>query len=151
MTGYTRGKKKTEKRYPQKADAYLGSSETRIRRADFILIGTLAAISLLLLIVPAVLYVSPRSPALLIRVDGEEYGTYPLSADRTIEINDTNVCQIKNGEVTMVSATCPDKICMQESSIGRKGGTIVCLPNKIVLSIVNADEPEGGELDGVAR
>lgn len=126
-------------------------SETQIRRTDFVLIGILAALSLLLLAVPALSYVRPKSPALLIRVDGEEYGTYPLSQDRTIEIGSGNVCRIKDGQAKMVSADCPDKICMQQSAIDENGGTIVCLPNKVVLSVVNAIEPEGGELDGIAR
>ena len=123
----------------------------RICRNDIFLIAGLALISVILLIIPIVTAEKPDSPALLIRVDGEEYGTYPLKEDRTIEIGDSNVCEIRDGEVKMISADCPDRLCLHMNAIDENGGTIVCLPNKIVLSIVNAEEPEGGELDGVAR
>lgn len=68
-----------------------------------------------------------------ITVDGEEYGTYSLSRDQTIKINDTNVCEIKDGKVRMISAECPDHLCMKQKAIDEKGGTIVCLPNKVVI------------------
>ena len=68
-----------------------------------------------------------------ITVDGEEYGTYSLGKDQTISINDTNVCEIKDGKAHMISATCPDHLCMKQREIDEKGGTIVCLPNKVVI------------------
>ena len=68
-----------------------------------------------------------------ITVDGEEYGTYSLSRDQAIKINDTNVCEIKDGKVRMISAECPDHLCMKQKAIDEKGGTIVCLPNKVVI------------------
>ena len=33
-----------------------------------------------------------------ITVDGEEYGTYSLAKDQIIQINDTNICEIKDGK-----------------------------------------------------
>ena len=46
-----------------------------------------------------------------ITVDGKEFGTYSLSKDQVIHIGDTNVCEIKDGKVTMIEATCPDHYC----------------------------------------
>ena len=43
-----------------------------------------------------------HSGSIRITVDGEEYGTYSLSKDQVISIGDTNVCEIKNGEVKIV-------------------------------------------------
>ena len=68
-----------------------------------------------------------------ITVDGKEYGTYSLEKDQTIKINDTNVCEIKDGQARMISAQCPDHLCMKQKAIDEKGGTIVCLPNKVVI------------------
>ena len=34
-----------------------------------------------------------------ITVNGEVYGTYSLAKDQVIQINDTNVCEIKNGGI----------------------------------------------------
>lgn len=73
-----------------------------------------------------------------ITVDGKEYGTYSLEKDQTIKINDTNVCEIKDGQARMISAQmigalCRDHLCMKQKAIDEKGGTIVCLPNKVVI------------------
>ena len=68
-----------------------------------------------------------------ITVNGEEYGTYSLSKDQVIPINDTNVCEIKNGQAKMTDASCPDHLCMKQRAIDSAGGRIVCLPNKVVI------------------
>ena len=68
-----------------------------------------------------------------ITVNGEEYGTYSLAKDQVIKIGDTNVCEIKNGKVRMIEADCPDHLCMKQKAVDSTGGTIVCLPNKVVI------------------
>lgn len=68
-----------------------------------------------------------------ITVNGEEYGTYSLAQDQRIIIGDTNICEIKNGKVKMTEADCPDHLCMKQPAIGSSGGSIVCLPNKVVI------------------
>ncbi|MDO5390928.1 MAG: NusG domain II-containing protein [Eubacteriales bacterium] len=68
-----------------------------------------------------------------ITVDGEEYGTYSLAEDTVISIDGTNVCEIKDGKVKMIEADCPDHLCMKQKAITNAGGTIVCLPNKVVI------------------
>lgn len=82
-----------------------------------------------------------------ITVNGEEYGTYSLGKDQVIKINGTNVCEIKNGEVKMTEADCPDHLCMKQKAVDSTGGTIVCLPNKVVIEgekgeSLNEDSPE---------
>ena len=78
-----------------------------------------------------------------ITVNGEEYGTYSLAKNQTIKINDTNVCEIKNGQARMISAECPDHLCMKQKAIDEKGGTIVCLPNKVVIEGEKSTESDG--------
>ena len=77
-----------------------------------------------------------------ITVNGEEYGTYSLAKDQVIEIGDTNVCEIKNGEVRMTDADCPDHLCMKQKAVDSTGGTIVCLPNKVVIEGEKGDSSE---------
>lgn len=87
-----------------------------------------------------------------ITVDGKEYGTYSLAKDQTIKINDTNVCEIKNGKAHMLSAECPDHLCMKQKAIDEKGGTIVCLPNKVVIEgekSVGSDNTDELSIDAV--
>ena len=49
------------------------------------------------------------------------------------QIGDTNVCEIKDGEVKMTEADCPDHLCMKQPAVGSAGGYIVCLPNRVVI------------------
>lgn len=83
---------------------------------------------------------------LRITVDGEEYGIYSLEEDQVIHIGDTNVCVIKDGSVTMTEADCPDHLCMKQKRISKTGGTIVCLPNRVVLEIVSRESSEGPDV-----
>lgn len=73
-----------------------------------------------------------------ITVNGQEYGTYSLAEDQVIAIGDTNVCEIKDGKVKMTEADCPDHLCIRQKAVGSSGGTIVCLPNKVVIEGVKA-------------
>ena len=87
-----------------------------------------------------------------ITVDGEEYGTYSLDENQVIAIHDTNVCEIKDGKVTMTEADCPDHLCMKQKAVDKTGGTIVCLPNKVIIEGVNAAASPADEVqtDAVA-
>lgn len=89
-----------------------------------------------------------------ITVDGEEFGTYSLAKDQIIKINDTNVCEIKDGSVRMTWANCPDHLCIHQRAVDENGGMIVCLPNRIVIEgekggEVRYDEEKDSVLDAV--
>lgn len=83
-----------------------------------------------------------------VTVDGKEYGTYSLEKDRTIKINRTNRLVIENGTARMEWADCPDQICVKHRAVSRDGESIICLPNKVVVSVSGGEEKE---LDGVAQ
>ena len=56
-----------------------------------------------------------------ISVDGDIFGTYDLTEDQTIEINDTNRVVIEDGEARMVWADCPDQIlCKPQGSLEKR-------------------------------
>ena len=123
-----------------------------LRKTDILLIAILAIIPLLLLAFNAVSTLNHTETRLIILKDGDVYGTYPLTEDRIIEIGKTNICEIRGGEVKMTHADCPDQICVHSVPISRYGGTIVCLPNKIVLSIEDAEDNKDTDVpDAIAR
>ena len=103
----------------------------KINKKDMILIGGVLLLALIFWLIPFInqkkdsLQKEEQQGMLKITVDGKQYGTYSLSKDRTIEINDTNICEIKDGKVTMTEADCPDKLCIHQKAISTKGGTIV--------------------------
>ena len=68
-----------------------------------------------------------------ITVCGREQGIYDLSCDQIIRIGETNVCEIRDGQVRMIEADCPDQLCIKQGAFGADGGMIVCLPNRVVI------------------
>ena len=72
-----------------------------------------------------------------VTVNGELYGEFSLDEDRTFEIisdGGYNVLVIKDGKAYVESASCPDGICAAHKPISRSGESIVCLPNKVVIT-----------------
>ena len=81
-----------------------------------------------------------------------ESGTaeYSLSEDREIEIissGHTLVLTIEDGEARVTQADCPDKVCVRTAPITAKGGTIVCVPAKV---IIKAEGGDPGDIDWTA-
>lgn len=122
-----------------------------MKKRDFLLIGAVLALALLCWVVPrtAGIFAGEDASRVRITVGGEEYGIYSLSEDQTIEIHDTNVCEIKDGEVNMIQADCPDQLCIHQGPIHIQGETIVCLPNRVAVEITGNDKDE--QLDGVVQ
>ena len=118
-----------------------------MKKKEFIFIGALLAVSVLLCVY---VYVLPhvKYGSIQITVDGELYGTYSLGKDQVIAIGDTNVCEIKNGEVKMTEANCPDHLCMKQPAVGSAGGYIVCLPNKVVIQGEGEGDADQQDSDG---
>lgn len=83
-----------------------------------------------------------------ITVDKEVYGTYLLSEDQEISINDTNYLVIKDGVADMIDATCPNNECVHQKEIFKRGEAITCLPNKVIVEVTSG---ETSEIDAVAN
>lgn len=116
----------------------------RFGRNDIILISVIAIISVALLLVWKLVYLKGQnadSDAFVkVTVDGRVYGTYPLSKDDTIEIKNvdgdvTNTLVIKDGVADVTAADCPDHLCVKQKAISKEGESIICLPNKVVVTV----------------
>ncbi len=84
-----------------------------------------------------------------VKIAGEIQGVYSLSEDQVIEINGgTNILEIKNGNANMTEADCPDKLCVHQKAVSKNGESIICLPNKVVVTV---DTSENSEFDAVAQ
>lgn len=88
----------------------------------------------------------------VVEVDGQEEGRYPLDQDTSVEIQledgSYNRLEIKDGRAEITEASCPDKICVDHRPVSRRGESLVCLPNKVVVEIVNGQE---AEVDGMTH
>lgn len=83
---------------------------------------------------------------------GERFiGRYSLERNLTVNVPGplgNTVVRINNGNVRVLSSPCPYKQCIKMGPIGSDGGVIACVPNKVVISVVN-DKKDG--LDAVSR
>lgn len=73
-----------------------------------------------------------------------------LTEDKIVSVKGSlgdNVIEIKDGKVHMKDAPCNNKVCIHQGWIDR--GAIVCLPNKVVVSI-GGDEVNG-QYDAISR
>ena len=122
--------------------------ERRVRN-DILLIAALLLISAL----GAVYLFVFRSGGNMVEVtvDGKLYGKYSLSQNITEDIysgenkSQCNRLIIRNGKAFVETATCPDGICVAHRKIFRDGESIVCLPNRVVITVTtdkNADAPD---------
>ena len=87
-----------------------------------------------------------------VTVDKEVYGVYSLSQNITVDIRSgedgtkLNRLIINDGKAYIEAASCPDGICVAHRPIFRDKESIVCLPNRVVLTFLNGTSG----LDGVA-
>ena len=109
------------------------------RKADLILI--IAAVSVSAVGIFLFKAFGARGETVRVTDNGEVVAEYDLSEDREIvlktENGGENTLVIKGGSVDVVSASCPDKICCNHRPIDREGESIICLPNKLVVSVEN--------------
>lgn len=99
-----------------------------------------ALFSVLLLAGALVLITMPKGEGgeVLITLDGEVFGKYPFK-NAVIEVvseRGENTVEISPGGARILDASCPDKLCMRTGVIKKAGESIVCLPNRLVISIL---------------
>lgn len=85
----------------------------------------------------------------LVQVDGEIVNTLDLTKDQVVEINNgTNQLEIKEHKANMIWADCPDQVCVHQREISKKGESIICLPNKVVIYVSDGKD---SEFDAIAQ
>lgn len=89
-----------------------------------------------------------RGQTVTVTVDGTVKGSYSLSEDRTVTLDTGNTFCIRDGRVSMESATCPDQYCVRHKEICADGETIICLPHKVVIRIRSTN---GAEYDAISE
>ena len=78
-----------------------------------------------------------------VTVAGEELCTLPLDEDTSLVIGEgerQNTLVISGGEAWISEASCPDHVCVRSGHVSFDGQTIVCLPHKLVITVVGGEE-----------
>ena len=86
----------------------------------------------------------------VVTVGDREMGRYPLHEELTTTFGeeDYNILQISGGRVSVTEANCGDHTCIRTGEIFREGETIVCLPHKLIVTIVGG---EASSFDAMAK
>ena len=116
-------------------------------RGDVLLIAALLLLSAIGMLYLFVLRES--GDVVKVTVDGELYGVYSLSVDITEEIPSRegyNRLVIRDGRAYVESASCPDGICISHRPIFRSGESIVCLPNRVVVTVFTDDAADAPDI-----
>ncbi|MBR5261978.1 MAG: NusG domain II-containing protein [Oscillospiraceae bacterium] len=112
-------------------------------------------IALILICAVGILYLfvfRSKGDMIKVTVDGELYGTYSLSQNITEDIrtgddgSGLNRLIIKDGKAYVESASCPDGICVSHRPVFRNGESIVCLPNRVVITVITGDTSDAPDI-----
>ena len=143
-----------------------------IRKADIILLIALVVLGLAATALLSRAGSATSADAeVVIRSGGELFATYPLNKDVEIEVpapsgtrydnprghalsaDDEsthytyyNTVIIKGGEVTVSASSCKNQVCVRHGAISKSGQSIVCLPNRLIVTI---EDKSGGEYDSI--
>lgn len=110
-----------------------------IKKRDMILA---AAILMAAAVLFGLNWFSRREPAATaqVTVDGKVVYTLDLSRDTELTVTGagggTNHLIVQNGEIWCSEASCPDKVCVHQGKKHLSSDTIVCLPNKMIVTIM---------------
>lgn len=117
-----------------------------MKKKDLILIG---AIVVIIAIAIGALHLTKKDgDYVIVKVDGKEVAKYSLSQDGEYALNGgTNVLRIEDGKAYLVSANCPDHLCVKQGKIDQRGETITCLPNRLTVTVYST---EAGEVELVS-
>lgn len=97
--------------------------------------------------------IKPRTMALTAEITsgGKLIKTIDLNAvaspyEFTVENGGYNTIRAEKGKIAVIHADCPDKICVNRGYIMNGALPIVCLPNRLVITVKGSDS----EIDAVA-
>ena len=124
----------------------------RIGKNDLLLLGVLLCVCIAVLLVFS-FGKGKAGATVVVTVDGKEYGRYDLAKEQKVPIyNDqgevANTLLIRDHKADMIDADCRDLLCVKQKAVDRSGETIVCLPNRVVVSVENDSQDA---LDGFAQ
>ena len=103
--------------------------------ADIILVISLV---ILTLVTSIFIYKKQTSNKIYVEVsiNGEITNKYSIDENIEIMLKTGNVLVIKDGNVCISNADCPDGLCVKQGTISKVNEAIISLPNKLVVRIV---------------
>ena len=116
-------------------------------RYDIFLIVGLLVVALMALGI--IRYSSDAVDTVVVQVDGAEAVRVSLADDRRFSVEGplgTTEMEIKDGSVRVIDSPCGRKICVHTGWIHKAYQTIICMPNRVAISLTGKSN---NELDGI--
>lgn len=132
--------KTTENNCSKNSGGNRNTDSLPFRLLDFVIITAVVLISL----TPLLFLNGNEGKTVVISWRGQEIYRDDISKDQTIVTPDgRNTVVIKDGSVRMLNAECRDHICVKAGE-ATPSKPIVCLPNRVVVSIIGTEEVDSG-------
>ena len=95
---------------------------------------------------------APPGGEAVVEVDGARRATVSLDQPQKVRIEGLlGSCEVEIGALgaRITRASCPHGICVRRGWVRREGEVVVCVPNRLVLTIIGGEEPN--DVDAVSR
>ena len=110
-------------------------------RLDIIVIASILLVSLIALLI--VTLNKKEGSVVVVEIDGIKVSEYSVFLNGEYSLNGgTNILVIENGVAYLNYSSCPDHTCEKTGKIKYVGQSIICLPNKVSITIKG--DTEGG-------
>ncbi|MFA9422145.1 MAG: NusG domain II-containing protein [Sedimentibacter sp.] len=122
--------------------------KNKINKYDMMLISAIIIVNIFMIFYGGSNVLNANEKKAYVYSKNELVGEYVLTDDYKNEftIGDKNAgyntIHIENGEIWITDASCPDKICINQGKISKNGEIIVCLPNELLIKIVEDKEDD---------
>ncbi len=115
-----------------------------IKKSDLILIGVM--VTGFLTICGFLFLGKSTGTYVVVSVDSVEVARFPLDEDIVYEIKGyeggINTLIIQNGVAHVEGSSCPDHLCEHMGKISSVGQSIICLPNRVVVEVIEDKKAE---------
>ena len=112
--------------------------KSKKNRNDFVLILVLLAVILIGFLVVR-LQRQKHAFTVDVSVNGTTVATYRLDEEIDTWIDGyqggQNHLVIQDGCARIEEADCPDKLCVKQGTVSKRGESLVCLPNRVVVAV----------------
>ena len=110
-------------------------------RLDIIVIASILLVSFIALLI--VTLNKKEGSVVVVEIEGVKVSEYSLFLNGEYSLNGgTNILVIENGVAYLNYSSCPDHTCEKTGKIKYVGQSIICLPNKVSITIKG--DTEGG-------
>ena len=105
---------------------------TFLKKGDIAVICSVAVAFVLsiVLLIPF----SKQGSRVVVKQDNKIVYNESININKTVDTG-TNTVIIKDGIVYISDATCKNQVCVNTGKISKKGESIICLPNKVIVEI----------------